>query len=481
MDKENPYFSSPTEGNISSNFYNVAEKMTTSLKKVLIIAYFFPPSSSAGCFRIIRFVRHLGNCGWEPVILTASHSYNYKWNYDFSLLTEIPKNVKIYRTYSFEMFSEYRLPKPKQDVYHTNAQESILGKIHRKAQEIIKGNLHKILDKIAIPDDKVGWMPFAFVKAREIIEREKIDVVMTTGMPHSSHLIGMLLKKHLKIPWVSDFRDPWTFCEYIEKNFGNPLRSRLETYLERQVLGSADINIINTDYAREEFCRIYPEINKDKFVTITNSFDLDYFKDISREKELGGQFTITYCGSFFRQRTPYYFLMALRKLLDDNKELENRIKVIFVGGLGYDESKKKWNSEYIKELNLENQIQSVGRYSHEESLNYMVNSDMLLSIGGDISSDGLYIPGKMFEYLAAGRPILALAASPGATAELIEKTNTGYTVGVTDIDGIASKLKELYDAYKSGKSIFERNSSEIEKYDVVQTTRQLAECFNSII
>lgn len=438
------------------------------MSKVLFISYHFPPHGTPGALRIVRFAKHLQPLGWIPYVLTVKYSsFPY---IDYQLLRDLPNEIRVFRTFSFEFFDGINVTFPRNNIDFWD----------RRGIALPKRIFRKLLQTIEIPDDKLDWVPFAFLKALQIIRDQKIDLIFTTGSPFSTHIVGLFLKKVTNIPWVADFRDPWTLNPYKEYRWKT--RKRLEEVLEKKVLSSADLNICITELQKRLFLEKYTNIDSKKFQTVSNGFDPDEFKAAPKRSKpvQPGKFKITYTGTFYTRRTPKYFLLALKKLFDKNESLRACIKVTFVGELGFDATENKHNFDHIRELGLENEVILPGLVSHRESLRYILDSDLLLLIGGDMEQDGIFAPIKLFEYMAAGKPILALV-EPGVVSEIVEKARIGRWVPGRDTNKIVETLEEIIGLLQQGNLQLERNWNYIEQFNCSNLTKQLAEEFKKLI
>jgi len=441
------------------------------MKKVLIITYLFPPLGGVGVQRTIKFVKYLPNYGWQPIVLTVKKP-EY-WIEDPSLETEIPKTAKVYRTASFELEKLHNIIKNLLETLSAKIEKFLFKKIN--LINAIDWRLKKFFSTINswlfIPDRKIGWLPFAMLRGWWIIKKEKIDVIFTTSPPNSVHLIGYLLKKLTGKPLVVDFRDPWT--QGIYWNPVTEIHKKIEEFMENAILRSADkvISVLG-DIGNDLMTKYSLLDSKRKFITIPNGFDPDDFKVNVNPKN--SKFTITYTGVFYGRQTPLYFLNALRELIDERKEIEKEIQVIFVGKLS------NFYKDKIKQLSLNKIVKYVGYVPHQKSIEFILNSDvLLLIIGSGEGSDRIYT-GKIFEYLAANKPILALIPE-GAAANLIALTKSGVVVPPENVGSIKQAIYNLYLRHKVGDLKVDSDRSLIQKYDRKKLTKDLADVFEGIL
>jgi len=438
------------------------------MKKILMIAYEYPPVGGIGVQRILKFTKYLPKYGWKPIVLTVRNPVAKV--FDPLLTTEISPKVEVYRTSSLEP----------QKICRTAERAgkkilSILDKVLRtnKLVEAFHWRFERLIPKgynnsfFFIPDRDIGWFPFAVLKGWEIIERRKVERIFTTGPPHSTHMIGLALKIICDRPWVADFRDPWT--EYIHWFPPTVVHRKFGEFMERIVIEYADKIISVVDYMTRDFIDKYPQIDREKFITIPNGFDTEDYKVAIPKKD--SKFTITYTGTFWGYHsyiTPHYFLRALRELLNEKKWLEEDIRVVFVGNFS------NYYKKRVKDLFLDNIVLWPGFVSHRESIAYILSSDVLLLIVGTGKGSDRIFTGKVFEYLGAKRPILGLVVPNGVAARLIRETRSGIIVPPEDIEAIKRAIYDLYLRYKKGNLYSSFEWKGIQKYEREKLTEKLA-------
>lgn len=403
-----------------------------------MISYHFPPLAGAGVFRTLKFVKYLPGFDWQPIILSINKSKFVPE--DETLIEEIPKLVKIYRTNTIE------------------------SKIYTWGPSFIGINPKWY----QIPDAFLGWLPFALSKAKEVVKKEKPSVIYSTSPPATSHLIAMLLKEKTGLPWVADFRDPWT--DFFTTSYPTKIHRNIEEHLEHKVAKYADKIILNTEPNRIGFLKNYPDISPKKCITIMNGYDPDDFKNIEIKKS--AKFTITHTGTFVGRRSPTFFLEALRNAIRERETLKRDMEVTFVGRL----PREYWN--IANKYGLNEIVKEGGYVSHEKAIKYMVDSTCLLLVKllGK-GSEGL-LPGKIFEYIASGTPIIATVPTDSIAADLIKETNTGKVINTNDVDGIKNAILDFYDKWKNNKLTMDQNWDVIKKYSRKELTIKLANIFN---
>ncbi len=417
------------------------------MKKVLFISYLFPPLSCGIC-RQSKIPKYLPDFGWKPILLTVKKS-RVRPIYDNSLLKDT-KNVTIFRTYSFES--------KLLSVYIPFFMQKYL-KINYKYFQIV--------------DPFVGWIPFAVFKGIEIIKKENIDLLLSTSMPISSHIVALILKKLTKLPWVADFRDQWTQNPYI--NYPKPVL-KIENCLENLVITNANKVTTINNTIRNDLIEKYRKEPEKKFVVIPHGFDLEDFKNIKTKKTK--KFTISYTGSIYGRRVTAakMFLESIKSLLNENENLKKNVKILFIGNMSYKILKYIEKNNILKDL-----IVIKPPLPHQEALQYMKSSDVLLLIIGYNKKDASISTGKLFEYLATRKYVLGLGLDSSEAAKLIKHTNIGKTIDPRKKKKLEEELLSLYEKYKKNKLNIRPKKSITKKYNIKFLTREFAEIFNNLI
>ena len=332
-------------------------------------------------------------------------------------------------------------------------------------------------NRVLVPDPQIAWVPWAVVKSIYIAQREGVEVIYTTSPPNSSQILGLLLKKTLRKPWIADFRDPWT--EGIRRQLAyenNRGRQRVEEALEHSVISNADHIIVTTEGAAEQFVAKYPSVPPSKFSVITNGFDpADFRRVIPKRMHLNdGEFTVTLLGNVETMFDAAPFFEAVKSLLEESTEIRSRLRVYFIG------TKRGKYDSYIEHNNLTRHITYVNYVPHAEGVQYLAESDVLFFCQiPEYGSASVKLPGKLFEYLYMRKPILALTI-PGVTTELLERAGLGVVVSPTDPQGIKRALRELYDQWQQGKWKFVPDEAFISSFDRVRLTERLAHVFSAV-
>ena len=417
------------------------------MKKILIITYYWPPAGGPGVQRWLKFAKYLPEFGWEPIILTVDDNYASYPQKDSSLLDEV-SGVEVHKTKSFEILNLYSsLNKDKQVPYGGFSNEgnpSFLKKVSR----FIRGNFF-------IPDPRKGWNSFAYSEAKRIIEEQKIDIVVTTGPPQSTHLIGLKLKKNAVVKkWIADFRDPWTDIFYYNKFYPTKLSLYIDRKYERLVMLNSDVLITVSEGFKQLFCNRYDVA--DKFNVISNGYDGIDFEDNKSVKNISNE--IVYTGTISNDY-PLSNIIELAK----NTEI---FKFKFIGNVP-EELK-----ELVEKEGLQEKFTFKGTVSHSEAINEMTSAALLLLLVPEIPQNEGIVPGKVFEYIHAQRPILAIGSGNGDLSKIINDTKSGKLVDFSDVDGLKELIKSFEKDYINGELNIE--SIDIDKFSRKALTNKLS-------
>ena len=302
-----------------------------------------------------------------------------------------------------------------------------------------------VLSVLYTPDEYWGWLPFAVARSIVILRRYRINTIISTGPPFTAHLIGLTLKMLYPISWVADFRDPWSPNPQKPDELQSRLSNWLDHRFEAAVVRRADRVVCVTPAMTEAYRKRYPALPAEKWATISNGFDAEEFRSL----RAGGrprEFTISYLGSIEYSRNPEPLLKAMGELLKEGAMAREDVRIKLIGKCRYAVGLSV--ESMIQEYGLEGVVQLIDLLPRPDALREMVKSDVLVLLAND---QPLQVPGKAYEYLAAGPAILVLTGE-GATADLIRKVGGGAIVGPADAAGIKQVLKKWHGAFKSSLS-----------------------------
>lgn len=419
------------------------------MKKVLVIAYQFPPMGGSGIQRTAKFVKYLRNFGWEPVVFTARIPKNSLK--DESLLRDIPPGVKVVRTAAWNL---------------------------TELSGILKYPGKLIGRKILIPDSERIWQLAGGKTAARIIKEEGIDVIYTTSYPYSDHLMGLYLKRIFPdIPWVADFRDEWTNNPYLLNKPHNRVRMSIEKRMEKKVLKNADYLITNTHVMLQNFINNNKDIEdlESRFCFIPNGYDKDDFKDLPVYEGENEKFTMTYTGLLYGQRKPDTLFEAVKRLISNGSVDAGKIKIKLIGNY-----KEGYINGLVERFGLTGIVDIYPYMEHSECLKHLTASDALLHIEGNAPGSEAFYSGKIFEYMNTGRPVLAVIPEKGAAAQLIRDTKIGLVSGSDDVEHTMENIKQLYDMWANKITSFAPDKDKIARYEREALTAELADVFRKI-
>ena len=401
------------------------------MKKILIITYYWPPSGGAGVQRWLKFSKYLPEWGYQPIILTVDEKWASYAQWDPTLLKEISPDIKVYKTKTFEPYNLYKKLSNKKEIpYGGFSNQKKIGWME-KISRFLRGNFF-------IPDPRRGWNSYALQKAKELIRTEPIHTVITTGPPHSTHLIGKKLKIATGIRWIADFRDPWTDIYYYKELFHAPLAAKWDRSLERKVLEKAD-RIITVSKEVGKLLEKKIEGLSSKLAIIPNGYDEADFQEV---KVLPvSQFTITYTGTISMSYRIENWIEAICLLPNS---IKNQLKIRFVGNV----------PEEINRLfqlkGIESKVEVIGYVPHNKAIEHMTNSSLLLMAIPDTPDNKGIVTGKFFEYLATGKPILAIGPKAGEVEMLLQQCTAGQLFSYNDTEGMRQYMSAVFEQYQEG-------------------------------
>lgn len=436
------------------------------MPRALIIAYYFPPAGGSGVQRTLKFVKYLRDFGWEPVVLTAKGA-DYP-AIDDTLLEELPSDVRIYRAPLFEPYRLYRKFTGK--AADAAVDISTLTRAEKSRQKSSERLSEWVRAALFIPDARMTWLYPAYYLGCKIIDHDKIDILFSSAPPYTTHLIGRKLKRSSGLPWVADFRDSW--IGWLSTPQWRPALSRaLERRMERGVLQDADRILTVSNGVQEDLLSRHPELRDTRWRDLPNGFDRADLEGIkTKSKEPG--FTLIYTGSMYGNRNPHFLLRALVKLAVEKYAPLTNLHIRLVGRVAEPILQEIAASpaghffEYIPYL------------THSETLQQLLTADAALLIIDDAPANRGIVTGKIYEYLGAGLPILALAPE-GDAATLINQYGLGFYAPPKNEQAIAEALQRLLGGQQPQNA--EQREKAWRRFERREQTRQLAALFNELI
>lgn len=420
-------------------------------KKALIIAYYWPPAGGPGVQRWLKFVKYLRDFEVEPIVYVPENpSYPIV---DNNLLAEVPKDITILKQSIKEpyklasLFSKKSSKTISKGIIHKPKQQSFIEKI----MLFVRGNFF-------IPDARKNWVKPSVNYLSDYISQNDIDTIITTGPPHSLHLIGMQLKVQLNLRWIADFRDPWTTIGYHKKLKLTSSSSQKHKTLEKAVLTTADQIIVTSPTTKTEF----KAITDQPIEVITNGYDYEQIAT----SQLDSKFSLAHIGSLLSDRNPKVLWQVLKDLTLENDEFNKSFQLDLVGAVSEE------ILSTIKAFDLESHLNLVGYVSHEDAIVYQRKSQVLLLIEIDSEETKCIIPGKLFEYMVSNRPIVAIGPKDADIETLVKSTNTGKYFLYEDYDVLKSTILEYFEAFKSGN--LQSHAIGLQQYSRKALTKKLA-------
>jgi glycosyltransferase involved in cell wall biosynthesis len=435
------------------------------VKKVLIITYYWPPTGGAGVQRWLKFSKYFRQFGWEPIIYTPSNP-DFPIN-DETLLKDIPNDLTVLKTQITEPYDIYRKIMRKKKTETVNQGFLSEGKentLMQSAMIWVRGNFF-------IPDARNFWIKPSISYLSDYIIKNKIDAIISTGPPHSMHLIAMGLKQKFNLPWIADFRDPWTQIDFYSQLKLSSFADNKHKKLEHQVLTHAD-----------KVVTISPSCGKDleklgnrKVDVITNGFDTDDFTPIAIgvDSPMLEGFLFHHIGALNKDRNPYTLWKVLGELCEENPDLKRDLVIKFTG------KTDAIAFESLKQNGILDNSQKTDYLPHSDVVKLMAQSPVLLLALNNTPNNAGVLSGKLFEYLAAKRPIFGIGLPDADAAAILKNTHAGTMVHFDDYEGTKKAVVELYQKYKTNQLFI--NSTSIDKYSRENCAKDYANLLNKIL
>ncbi|GGG88906.1 glycosyl transferase family 1 [Polaribacter pacificus] len=424
--------------------------------KVLIITYYWPPAGGPGVQRWLKFVKYLQQFGLEPVVYTVENP-RYPIT-DSSLENEIPKGVEVLRLPIREpnnLFVFFTKKKSSQSAGFLNPNPGLFGRF----TQYIRANFF-------IPDARKFWIKPSVRYLKKYLESHPVDMIITTGPPHSVHLIGLALKEDLGVPWISDFRDPWTAIDYFDQLPLTKKSLAKHHTLEKKVLKKSDAVLVVGETMKKNFDPYAKQV-----YVLTNGYDT------SQDEKKGAQFldsrfSITHVGAMNADRNPIILWEVLAAICKENSDFKSDLEIKLIGHI----APQVLNS--ITGSGLEN-VERLGYLKHAEIKSYQEQSQVLLLAVNQVASAKGIVTGKIFEYLQAKRPILAIGPTDGDLATILQETSSGEIVDFNDAVKLKEVVLDLYRNFKEGNTVF--TVQNIEQFHRKNLTEELSKIIKNTL
>lgn len=432
------------------------------MKKVLIITYYWPPMGSSGVQRWAKLSKYFKDYSWEPIIYTAQNP-DYPVN-DETLCTDIHKDLVVLKTTISEPSVFYKKLTRKKDVRNFNEGFNINYKHKNKTAEAV---ISFIRGNFFIPDARKNWIKPSLNFLSNYLNNNPIDAIISNGPPHSMHLIALGLKERFKYPWIADFRDPWTEIDYYNQLKLTSWAHEKHKRLEHKVLSEAT-KVVTIS---KELASNFNKLGAKDAVVITNGFDEEDFKQETTTHMLNG-FLLHHIGVLNKHRNPVVLWKVLADLCLNNNEFKNDLKIKLTGNVDINVF------ESLKQHNLMTHVDHTIYVNHDKAIELMRQSPVLLLLLNNFSNSDGVIPGKLFEYLAAKRPILAIGKIGANAFEILTETGGGEMFDFTDYSAIKKGVEKLYQQFKANNLIAETSS--LEKYSRKNGAKLYTDLLNKV-
>ena len=402
--------------------------MEVEPKKVLIITYYWPPAGGPGVQRWLKFVKYLPDFNIQPIVYVPENPmYPIV---DIDLESDISKKAIILKN---KIVEPYQLA----SFFSKNKTKKISSGIipNQKKQSFIEKLLLWIRGNIFIPDARFLWVKPSVQYLKKYILENKIDIIITSGPPHSLHLIGMELKKELNLKWFADFRDPWTTIGYHKALKLSSFAKKKHKLLEKKVLNQADTILVTSLTTKKEF----ETLTNKSIEVITNGYDVEKVT----KQPLDDKFTVAHIGSFLSERNPIILWEVLQELIIEIDSFKNDFQLKLIGAISQEVL------DIITAYQLKDYVLNLGYVSHQEALEHQRKSQVLLLIEINSEETKSIIPGKLFEYMVSERPIIAIGPQDSDFEKIITSTNTGVFFTYNEKEKLKALLLDYYRKYQN--------------------------------
>ena len=427
------------------------------MRRVLVITYYWPPSGGSGVQRWVKFAKYLPAEGWQPVVYTPENPE--RQSEDKSLYADIPAEVEVVRRPITEIYGIYRsLTGRKASAAEVNVVNSQRKSFKQRLVMWVRGNAF-------IPDPRISWVRPSVRFLKKYLAEHPVDLVVTTGPPHSMHLIGRGLKRATGIPWIADFRDPWTKIFYFKHLSLSAWAQKRHERLEQSVLDEADAVVAVSPLVRDDFVAV----TRTPVHLITNGYDPD---DYQQRVEPDGFFNLTHTGLFAADGNPLVLWKVLADKVREDALFARMLRLRLVGKTDVQVL------EAIRAAGLGDQLVDLGYRDHQTAVREQLGASVLLLPLRQEPEYRATLPGKLFEYLGARRPVLGIGQTDGAMARILAETGAGQTFDWPDEAGLRAALDRLWEAFRSG--VEPKLSEDLSVYSRRSTARRMAALFQEI-
>lgn len=430
-------------------------------KTVLIITYYWPPCGGSGVQRWLKFVKYLRGNGWEPIVYTPENPECP--SIDESLSSDIPEGVTIVRQPIREPYSLYKRftgQKKNARIGTGFMSENKKPRLAEKISVWIRGNLF-------IPDARRFWIRPSIRYLKTWLKSHPVDSIISTGPPHSMHMIALGIHKAVHIPWIADFRDPWTESDIYEDLMLTQQADRKHHRMERMVIEQATRVVVVTQTLKN----IYEKRYNRKIDMIPNGYDPMDFETESIETD--PTFTLTHVGSMVRSRNPEILWEVLAGLCKENDTFRSLLKIKLVGKTDIA------IFDSISQAGLDSFVEKIDYLPHDKVIRYEKKAALLLLVLNRVSTVHTFIPAKIYEYMAAGRPVLCIGPTDTDSAATLRECRAGETVDFDDESRLRTVIENNFNQFQAGK--LSVDSKKIERYSRKNLAAEIASVLDEIV
>ncbi len=417
--------------------------------KVLVISYYFPPMGLSGVQRTAKFVKYMKNYNWEPTVITTGNTGYFA--HDYSLLKEIDEaGVRVIRTEA-------------NDPYSMLAQKKTM----KMPSEIVRKTMSNISKTFFIPDNKKSWSNKAYKVAKELLHKEKFDIIYTSAPPFSSFVIASELRKEFNIPLFVDYRDLWTGNQF---SFNlTPYHRHLHKKMEYAALKSADKVLTTNRRIKEKLLKTFKFLTFEEVTILPHGFDEDDFQKVAPLPKLNNKMKLLYAGMFYEFITPKYFLQAFKELTIERPDIAENIELHFIGHF------RKENVKLVNKLGLQAYVKEHGYLDHKDTVQRLISADVLWMMIGNGKNADTISAGKLYEYFGSRKPVIACVPE-GASKTSAQEYGASFITDPDNIDQIKNTLIKVHDLYKIG-NLPQPNEEFVQKHRRDSLTEQLTKYF----
>ncbi|NDP20461.1 MAG: glycosyltransferase family 4 protein [Paludibacter sp.] len=430
------------------------------MKKVLIVTYYWIPSGGAGVQRWVKFAKYLQNFGWEPIIFTPENPEFP--SIDRSFEKDIPSDIQVIKTPIWEPYNLYRtvMGKKGESINAGFISENKKSGWKDKLSIWIRGNF-------LIPDPRRFWIRSSVRFLNSYLIENPVDAIISTGPPHSMHLICLDVKKQFpSLAWIADFRDPWTNIDFYKDLNLTWISNKIHHKLEKKVISGADCVLVVSNGMLEE----YKQLNPKQIRVISNGFD---DTDVKKSGiKMDEKFSISHIGTLNAARNPLTVWKVLDELCKENDHFKDDLQIQLVGKVDFTVL------DCIKTFNLQDNLLKIDYLSHSEAIEKQQSSQVLLLLINQSDNAKGILTGKFYEYLAANRPILGIGPADGDAAEVLNQTGSGIMVDFSDEQITKNTILEYYNRFKS--NTLSIKPAAVNQFSRKSLTAELAKLLNSL-